>query len=293
MLPVIGIAGAGIISSHWIKAGLLTAAASASGALMGAEVSDRQSFSVMGLVVVWGADQADPSANVPIVSDFVIDSGIGNTAATSGDLDLISGDVHTVVTGSLVPVSNDVASQQGAPMIIRNPVGQGNFRTDTNNDRVMDASDSFGAFQIGNNTDTNTRRMEIFSSFYVASNVAFSIDGQATALNGTTAAQMNRIRLRLRVTESGNDGLAFGSAAQFPHTAGAAGGSQANNRRLSTMTTARRVFRGNRRTAAVRGTLAEQSVRFDARYQYRSGNVDLSDGAFDAEAEVVYTVYVP
>lgn len=293
MLAVIAIAGAGAISTHWIKAGLLTAAATVSGALVGAEVVDRQSFSVMGLVVVWGADQADPSANVPIVSDFVIDSGAGNTAATSGDLDLISGDVHTVVTGSLVPVSFDVADQQGSPLIIQRPLGQGNFLTDTNGDGVMDANDGFGAFTLRGNTDVNTRRMEIFSSFYVASNVAFSIDGQATALNGTTPDQMDRMRLRLRVTESGNDGIPFGSAAQFPHTLGAAGGSQANNRRLSTMTTARRVFRGNRRTAAVPGTLAEQSVRFDARYQYRSGNVDLSDGAFEAEAEIVYTVYVP
>ncbi len=271
-----------------VAAALLLAGAPAS-----AGPTDRPNLRVTGLVVVWGADGNGASANAPIVSDFIIDSGNGSTAATSGDADLISGDVHTVVSGSLVPVGGSFSSGEGTPMIIRNPSTSGNFNTDTNSDGIMNGADAFGAFGLQANTDTNTRRAEITSSFYVVSNVAFNIDGQATALGATTPAQMNRMRLRLRVTRSGDDGLAFGSAAQFPHSAGSAGGSQANNRRLSTMTTARRVFRGNQRTAQNRGTLAEQSVRFDLRYRYSSGNIDLSDGAFEAEAEVVYTIYVP
>lgn len=259
----------------------------------GADPMDRPGFTVTGMVVVWGADQASSTAGVPIVSDFVIDSGIGNSATTSGDTDLITGDVHTLITGSLTPVSDSWSSAQGSPMILRRLDGQPNIRTDSNNDGVMDADDSFGAFRLRSASDTNTRRMETTSSFYVASNAAFNIDATATPLGGTTNADLNRVRLLLRTVQSGDDGLPFGAAAQFPHSAGAAGGSQANNRRLSTMTAGRRVFRGNQRTAAIRGSLSEQSVRFDLRYRYNSGNIDLSDGVFDVEAEVIYTVYIP
>ena len=275
-----------------------TCAASAACALMGAQMAfadavDTPHFRIMGLAVVWGADAADPGAGVPIVSDFVIDSGAGNSAATSGDADLIAGDVHTLITGSLTPVSNSWSGAHGAPMILRRLQGQPNIRTDSNGDGVMNDEDGFGAFRLRQNSDTNTRRMEITSSFYVASNTAFSIDAVATPLNGTTTADLARVRVQLRTEQSGNDGLPFGGASQFPHSAGAAGGSQANNRRLSTLVPGRRVFRGDQRTAAVRGTLSEQSVRFDLRYRYGSGNIDLSDGAFEVEAEVVYTVYVP
>lgn len=250
-------------------------------------------FKVYGLVVVWGADAPSDTATVPIVSDFIIDTGNGANAATSGDADLIAGDVFPVISGSLTPVTDSWANAHGSPMILRNLDGQPNIVTDTNNDRVMDASDAFGAFRLRQASDTNTRRMVIKSSFYVASNTAFSIDATATPLNGTTLADLNRVQLRLRTRRSGDDGLAFGSAAQFPATGGPSGGSLANNRRLSTMTTGSRVFEGTRRTARLRGSLAQQSVRFDLRYRYNSGNVDLSNGVFDVEAEVVYTVFVP
>ena len=255
---------------------------------------DSARFKVLGVVIVWAADGADPTtANAPIASDFVIDSGSGGTAAGSGDADLIAGDVFTVVTGSLVPVSNGIVSNTGTPMIIRRPTSGVNVNTDTNGDGLMTVDDAFGAFGIRNSTDTNTRRAEITSSFYVASNTAFFIDGQATPVNGTTAADLDDIRLTLSTTVAGNDGISFGTAAQSPHTAGASGGSRANGRRLSSMIAARSIFEGNQRTAAARGTIAAQSVRFDLLYRYRSGNIDLSDGTFDAEAEVVYTVFIP
>lgn len=257
-----------------------------------ADIRGTAAYTVSGVVVVWAADGV---GNVPIASDFIIDTGAGNSAATSGDVDLIAGsDVRTMVTGSLLPADTAVANQQGAPMrISRTPSGA--FNTDTNSDGVMDADDGFSAFRVRANTDTNTRRMEIFQSFYVASNTAFSIDGTATALGATTPFQMTRMRARLQqVTLSGTDGgVSFGGASQYPHSAGPEGGRRLNNRRLSTMMTPRPVFRGDQRTAAGRGTLMEQSVRFDMRYSYASGDVDLSDGAFEAEAEVVYTVFIP
>ena len=256
-----------------------------------ADVVDSTRFRIDGAVVVWAAD---PTSGVPIVADFVIDTGTGNSAATSGDADLIAGDLMTVVTGSLEPADENVANRQGAPLIIQRPVGTGNFLTDTNSDGVMDADDSFSAFRLQGSSDVNTRRMEIYSSFYVASSVPFRIDSIATPIGATTPDQMNRMRAYLDgVTVSGDDGIAFGSAAQLPNSGGPTSGRRLNGWRFSQMLTPRNIFRGNQRTAASRGTLADQSVRFDFRYRYNSGNIDLSDGAFEAEAEIIYMVYIP
>ncbi|MEO0465325.1 MAG: hypothetical protein AAF216_02185 [Pseudomonadota bacterium] len=256
-----------------------------------ADIIDSARFKVDGVVVVWAAD---PNSGETIVADFIIDTGTGSTAATSGDIDLIADDLLTVVTGSLEPADENVANRQGSPLIIQRPLGTGNFNTDTNGDGVMDADDGFDAFQLRGNTDVNTRRMEIYSSFYVASSVPFRIDSLATPIGATTADQMNRMRAYLdQVTVSGDDGIAFGSAAQLPNSGGPTSGRRLNGRRFSQMLTPRNIFRGNQRTAASRGSLADQSVRFDMRYRYNSGNIDLADGAFEAEAEIIYTVYIP
>lgn len=270
--------------------GAMTALMLASAPAATAEITDRPGFRVQGLVVVWASDE---SGTAPIVSDFIIDTGTGNNAAASGDTDLIAGDVHTVVTGELTRYDSAIADNEGAPLRIQRVVG-GGFTTDFDGNGVMDASDTFAPFQLRTNSDINTRRMEVFSSFYVASNVAFSIDGIATPLGDTTPDQMNRMRAYFDgVTVLGDDGLPFGSAAQFPQSDGVTGGRRMNGRQFSNFTTQRPVFRGNQRTAASRGTLAEQSVRFDFRYRYNSGDVDLADGVFDAEAEILYTVFIP
>lgn len=257
----------------------------------GASILDGARFRVEGVVIVWATDAVGGNA---IASDFIIDTGTGNTALTSGDTDLIAEDVHTVVTGSLVAMNEDYANQQGAPIVIRRVPGTGTLQADSNGDWALDASDTFDAFAINNNTDTNTRRMEIRSSFYVASNTAFSIDAIASPVGTTTPTQMNRMRAFLEtVTLSGDDGLAFGSAAQYPHSDGPVGGRRMNGRTFTNLLTSRPVFRGDQRTAAMRGTLAAQSVRFDMMYRYNSGDIDLADGAFDAEAEIIYTVFIP
>ncbi len=273
------------------------AAAAAAAALMSPSAAaapvDKVAVRINGTVIVWGADAASPGAGVPVVSDFILDTGSGTSAATSGDADLIAGNVHTVVTGSLVPVSTSWHGAQGSPMALVNLQGRPNFITDSNGDGVMDANDAFTPFRIRAASDTNMRRMEIETSFYVASNVPFAIDAVAVPEAGTPASRLGQIRLWLTTTQSGDDGIAFGSAAQFPHTGGSTGGSGAISRQLSTMTTPRRVFTGNRRTAAARGTIAEQSVRFDLMYRFNFGNVDLSQGTFAVGAQVTYTVYVP
>jgi hypothetical protein len=257
-----------------------------------AAIDDTTHFRVLGMLVVWGAD-GQTGGQAPIVSDFIVNTGTGTRAATSGDRDLIAADAFTVVTGSLDPVADEFEDVNGMPIIIQNPLGRANFSTDTNNDRVLDASDAFSAFSLRSTTDMNLRLSEISSSFYVASNVPFTIEAQARKLGATSDFSFNRMRMWLTVTASGNDGLAFGSAAQLPHSAGATGGISATNRRLNTLVTPQIVFRGDRRTARVRGTLAEQSVRFNIRYRYNDGPYDLSEGAYDATAEVVYTLFIP
>lgn len=269
----------------WTRVGLAsTAAIICLCATSSSSVIDRPKFDVDGLVIVWGADSAK---STPIVSDFIVEDGGVNT-------DLISADVHTVLTGTLDALDETYADGTGATLRIRRIQGGPNQDTRANGDRVTSADDTFTAFGLRNNTDVRTIRSEIESSFYVASNKAFSIDAVSSAAGDP--ADLNLIRLRMRVANSGSDGgLSFGTAAQFPHTDNsAAGGVRFNGyRRLSRMTGGENLFNGNRKTARQAGSIADQSVRFDLTYRWNTGDIDLSEGTFDVEAEVVYTVYIP
>ncbi len=243
-------------------------------------VTDRPFMKVDGVAIVWGADGAD---NAPIASDFIIENNGSNA-------DLIAGDVRTVVTGTLDPVNESFPSGAGATLRIRGGTNQ-NTRQ---GDRFTSASDVLNPFRIQNNTDVRTIRSDILSSFYVASNRAFNIDVIASPIGDP--ADLNLIRLRMRITQSGNDGgLSFGGSAQFPHTGNTnrSGVRWGGYRRLSALTANTDIFRGNRRTAASSGTIADQSVRFDLDYRWNTGDIDLSEGVFDVEADVAYTVYIP
>ncbi|MEL7452054.1 MAG: hypothetical protein AAGJ50_01600, partial [Pseudomonadota bacterium] len=125
-------------------------------------MEDNPNFTVLGVVFVWGADGFGTSAGAPIVSDFIIDSGTGNTAATSGDADLISGDVHTVVTGELTPTADGTVSTNGVPFRIQRVQG-GAFTTDPNGDGILNGDDGFNAFTIRNNSDINSPRRVLMS----------------------------------------------------------------------------------------------------------------------------------
>ncbi len=261
-------------------AAVFTLCAAAMAAPSTASIIDRPHMKVEGVAIVWAADDSN---NAPIASDFIIENGGVNA-------DLIAGDVRTVVTGTLDPLDESFANGAGATLRIRGGTNQ-NTRQ---GDRFTSASDVLNPFRIQNNTDVRTIRSDILSSFYVASNRSFNIDVVSSALGDP--ADLNLIRLRMRISRTGNDGgLSFGSAAQIPHTGnGAASGVQwGGYRRLSTLTGGSDIFRGNRRTAASPGTIADQSVRFDLDYRWNTGNIDLADGVFDVEAEVVYTVYIP
>ncbi|MEL6726049.1 MAG: hypothetical protein AAFP81_04995 [Pseudomonadota bacterium] len=244
---------------------------------------DRPHFNVDGVAIVWAADASNTT---PIVSDFIVDR---NGVST----DLISGDAYTVVTGTLDAVDESFADGTGATLRIQRVRGGPN-QTTQQGDRFTSADDVLNPFGLRANTDVRTIRSDILSSFYVATNTAFNIDVVASPVGDP--ADLNLIRLRMRMTQSGNDGgVSFGTSAQIPHTGnGAASGVQwGGYRRLSTLTGGRDIFRGNRRTAAATGTIADQSVRFDLDYRWNTGNIDLSDGTFDVEADVVYTVYIP
>lgn len=247
------------------------------------EAIDRPHFNVDGIAIVWAADAGN---SAPIVSDFIVEQNGINT-------DLIGGDVHTVVTGTLDALDESFADGTGATLRIQRVQGGPN-QTTRQGDRFTSSDDVLNPFGLRANTDVRTIRSDILSSFYVATNTAFNIDVVASPIGDP--ADLNLIRLRMRMTQSGNDGgLSFGSAAQLPHTGnGAASGMKwGGYRRLSTLTGGRDIFRGNRRTAATTGTIADQSVRFDLDYRWNTGNIDLSDGTFDVEAEVIYTVYIP
>lgn len=250
-----------------------------------ANMLDNPRFEVMGMVVVWAAN-ADSTA--PVVSDFAI-------GTSSGPIDLIAEDGFTVVTGTLDPASE---AENGESFRIRRS-NRGNFRTDTNGDRRLTGDDQFAPFGFNGaaTTDIETpgQRSQINSSFYVASNTPFNIEAVATLPSGAPDPDaLDNIRYRVRTSLTGTDsGLTFGAAAQLPHTGGTNGGVRNGFRPLARISTPTDVFTGNQRTAARRGTIVEQSVRFDLAYRYRTENYDLSQGVVDSVATVTYTVYVP
>ncbi len=257
-----------------------------------ASVTDTPRFKVIGMVIVWAADETNQA---PVVSDLVIDTGAGDL-----DQDLVGGDVHTVVTGTLdssyfSASLDEVASR---PFRVRS-AASGGGSTDSNANGQTDAGDSFSAFTLAANTRIGLDDAASYTSFYVASNVPFNIDGQALRVIGRDDWVLGKIFWDMQVTPTGDDGLAFGAAAQLPHSAGHTGGIAGVDSLLD-MTTRQTVFQGNQRTAASRGSIVDQSVRFDVTYKLGSWpgydlshNSHLQDGVYVVAAEVTYTVWVP
>ncbi len=269
------------------------AACALTGTQASADVIDRPHFEIEGMVIVWAADAA---SNAPVVSDFVIDTGAGTSAAGSGDIDLISTDAHTVVTGTLVATQDGLASATGGMPFLLTDTDRGTINTDTNGDGVVSGDDAFTSFGVQNITNARVDAVRQSSSFYVASNVPFAIDAQAfTPSTFTEFILLLITRVQMSVTQNGDDGLAFGGNAQLPHSGGATAGF-APSLRLWDLRLPQNMFTGNQRTASSPGSIADQSVRFDAEYSIGAASLagyDLSLGTFDFQVEVVYTVYVP
>jgi hypothetical protein len=282
-----------------------------------ASVIDRPFFQVLGVVVVWGADGFDDGSGTqaPIVSDFVV--GLG----AAGGTDLIAGDVTTVLTGSLTPIGangNGVDAASFDP--VTGQVNGGVFTDDGTVTGLLDVGDSLSAFEIDQDTDVDAvGNTSHASSFYVASNTDFEIRASRTdanvtgALTGvdasgaTVALDTTNISWEMSITTSGDDGLRFGTdaggAAVSQDPTGAAAGVStlasldAISNDVAAPTT---VFVGGQRTAAERGSLAEQSVRFDVEYNLDTDlstageqGFDLSTGVGTISSDVTYTIFVP
>jgi len=285
-----------------------------------ASVIDRPFFQVLGVVVVWGADGFDDASGTqaPIVSDFVVGLGTGGT-------DLIAGDVTTVLTGSLTPISatgGDIDAATFDPITGQVDVGAavgGGVFNDANGDGLLDVGDSLTAFGIDANTDVDAvGNASHRSSFFVASNTPFEIRASRTQtattgnLRGIDATgnpvDLNAsniswdMDIQVEASAADNGGLAFGSEAQTPE-AGAAGITQAvtSLQGISTNNAApTSVFIGGQRTAQNPGSLTEQSVRFDLSYDLDTNlqengiqGFDLSAGVGTITTDVTYTVFVP
>jgi len=249
---------------------------------------------VTGLVVVWAAT-ADGS--VPIISDFILDTETG----AGVDRDLIGADVHSVVTGTLLPAfdSSSLDEVQSRVFNVRSSPN-GNGTIDSNNNGVTDSGDSFNAFELNGATRLGLRDSVTRSSFYVASNTPFNIDAQSLRVVGRNDSVMQKIFWDMSVTQTGNTEIAFGANSQLPHTGGPAGG-VATVSNLYNMRSPTTVFTGDQRTAASPGSLADQSVRFDVvytlgswqGYSLHTGHTNLAEGIYEVEAEVTYTIWVP
>ena len=258
-----------------------------------ANVTDKPAFSVDNMVIVWSADAL---GSAPIVADFVIRSD-GPTS-----VDLIDDDAFTVVTGSLTSTNGNIGTG-GFPLTFTgSPTGD--FDTDTNNNGVLDAGDVLSPFQLDADFEVNASTPG--SSFYVASNSAFSISAEVTDVQvdagfvGFSNAFLGFVDVLMEVAPVGgartDGGFTYGAAAQPPHSGGEQAGFSTPVDLLDLLNTPTTVFAGNQRTAATPGSIADQSVRFDLSYPLVGATVsgyDLSLGVVDFGVTVEYTVFIP
>lgn len=261
-----------------LLAGVTLVASAAAVAPANASIIDRPHFKVLGVVIVWAAD--DSTGGTPIATDFIIDDTSG-----AGDTDLIGGtavDGRTVVTGELTATA-DAASTAGLGSILDIDNTTGTIATVN-----TDTAAGFSAFDVTDATLTS-EDLTYESSFYVASNTAFSIDGVATETAQEGDFEMTDIGYSMDVTLGGTDGtLTFGGSARDP------AGTFGTFADLSEVDGSTPIFVGTDRTADSAGSIVAQSVRFDATYTLGTGGAyDLSQGAGEIQADVVYTVFVP
>ena len=271
--------------SFWRTSALTCVAALFASMTASALTTDTPAFKVDGVIIVWASDQ---SGTAPVVTDFII--GQGQSAP-----DLIAGNALAVVTGTLEPTENATAAG-GMPFVITNTTS-GDLNTDTNGDGRITEADAFTPIGLQNITDTRIDASRQYSSFYVASNTAFNIDAVSTP-PGTFLdfILLNIIRMTLSSTVSGtDDGVDFGGSAQAAHSGGPTTGFAAETT-LWNLRFPQTLFTGNQRTALSPGSIADQSIRFDAEYAISAASLtgyDLSLGTFDFIVEVTYTAYAP
>ncbi|MEO0549367.1 MAG: hypothetical protein AAFZ91_05555 [Pseudomonadota bacterium] len=238
-----------------------------------ASIIDRPHFKVLGVVIVWGANDADGST--PIATDFVI----GDAA----DTDLIAATGRTVVTGSLTATAGSFGGFSALD-IDGTEIGDG--------DGDLDLDDTFAAFDVTSATLTGDA-FTYDSSFYVASNTAFGITAELTDSTVSGDFGLADVSYDFDMEPNGTDGaLTFGGNA-FDNLAPSVTNPHANLDDMDTAGAAT-VYQSTVRTAENTGNIVSQSVRFDSSYSLGSATgYDLSQGAGVVEAEVTYTAFVP
>lgn len=287
-----------------LKAALLASATvlsfGAGTALAG--VQDRPFFRAQSLVIVFGASDFSENGGVaPVVFDFaLLDNVPSGTAAT----DLIAADGVTINFNSGAYNPSSHGGDSGWEYQISDQTFGGSFIS-AGPHQTLDANDAYTAFGLDEDTD-----MDLLggggraSRFFVASNAPFDIYGQATDLVATgdfSSMDYSNIRYRLRVQPNGGAGaVQWGANAQDPSTGGSGvviGGSGLWT--LDDLASGPvKVFDGGRRTASARGSIMQQAVSFQSRYNLRGStitgnNYDFSMGTGAIGAEVTYTIYTP
>ena len=283
-------------------AGLLLAGCLSAPAV--SSVVDRPFFRAASVVIVFGAsDFQENGGEAPIVFDFhILDGATSGQAAP--DLIGVDGRSTNLNSGLINPIQSGEGS--GWEFQINNPTFGGDFNS-AGPHQTLDANDSYTAFGLDNSTDIdllgNGSRA---SRFFVASNVPFDIFGQASNLTATgdfSTLDYSNIRYRLRYQVSGGAGVtSWGQSAQDPAPSGNGityGDFGGPNVRLDGLAGAPiRVFQGERRTAETTGSIMDQAVGFQSRYNLAGAattgnNYDFSQGIGTLAADVIYTVYTP
>lgn len=259
----------------------LAAGAATLSAPANASIIDRPHFKVLGVVIVWAAE--DSTGTAMMATDFVIDDGAGGT-------DLIGGtanDGRTLVTGALTPTA-DATSTAALGDVLNITDDNGNVETG------IDGTASFSAFSVDDNATLAGETLTYNSSFYVASNTDFGITGEVVNSTVDGDFDLEDVSFDLDYTlADAADATGFGADNQDPGGTFAAP-IAAGTATLDDLTSAVTLYTGADRTAATRGSIVDQSVRFDLEYSLGGGLAyDLSMGAGTVEADVAYTVFVP
>lgn len=267
-----------------------------------ADVVDRPFFRANALVIVFGADDFEENGGeAPIVYDFYLLDNLGSGVAGN---DIIAADGRTINYNSrrYNPIQSGDAS--GWEFQINDPTFGGEFNSSASH-QTLDANDSYNAFGLDDQSDVDLLGGGGRASrFFVASNVAFDMYGQASNFVATgdfSDMDYTNIRYRLRYNVSGGGGVnRWGQRAQDP----AIGGNgvvlgQNNSFTLDDIKDApTKVFDGGQRTARAVGSIMQQAIGFQSRYNLRGAsitgnNYDFSQGVGSISADITYTIYTP
>ncbi len=268
-----------------------------------ASVMDRPFFRADSIVIVFGASDFEENGGVaPVVYDFYFLDSVSSGSAAQ---DLIDADGVSINynTGRFNPIQSGEGS--GWEYQINNPTFGGEFNS-VGPHQTLDANDSYNAFGLDETTDIDLLGGGGRASrFYVASNAPFDIFGEAANLQTTgdfSSLDYSNIRYRLRINTTGGGGATrWGQMAQDPSIGGSGIvlGQDGTLFTLDDLTGGpQKVFDGGQRTARDQGSLMQQAVSFQSRYNLRGSGVngnsyDFSQGIGGISADVTYTVYTP